>query len=363
MGENALTIATAQRFPDGFVARPELDVRLTGGTILVLFGPSGAGKTTTLRQVGGLETPDTGLIRYGGAVWFDSARAIDVAPQQRGVGLVSQTPTLFPHLSVRANVSYAAAARPRRVDELVALLDIGPLMDRMPRALSGGQAQRVALARALAPDPGLVLLDEPFASLDVPTRTRLRRDLRSLLHRTGTPAILVTHDRTEALALGDQIAVIVDGTVRHAGAIADVFSRPADAAVAAALGVEAVVPGRVRSNADGLLAVDVHDVVLHVAPREASEMAAGAEVYVCIRAEDVTLETSAAVGHASARNHLRARVTAISPEGPVDRVSLDCGFPLDALITRRSRDEMQLAPGGQVVAAVKATSIHVVPRT
>ena len=367
MGQAALTLSlrVRQRWASGFVVAPHLDVSLAPGSILVLFGPSGAGKTTMLRQVAGLERPDAGTIRCGDEVWFDAAAGRIVPAARRRVGVVFQEPTLFPHLSVARNIEYGVrrigrAPRPD-VPEICAMLGIDAIENRRPRQLSGGEAQRVALARALAPGPRLLLLDEPFAALDAPTRARLRADVRRLLQRVGTPAILVTHDRTEAMTLGDLMAVTIAGRVRQLGALSDLFSRPADAEVAAALGVEAVLPAHVTGAAAGLLTVTIGDVELRVADR--NETGVGASVYACIRAEDVTLETAPdAPGHASARNHLAARVVAISPEGPIDRVSLDCGFALDALITRQSRDELRLAPGAAVVAAVKATSIHLVPR-
>jgi molybdate transport system ATP-binding protein len=385
----ALHLAAAQRFAGGFAIDARLDVELRPGSMLILFGPSGAGKTTMLRQIAGLERPDAGTIRFGGDVWCDTTRGIWRPPQDRRIGLVFQEPTLFPHLTVRRNITYGirvrpgsdpdpqsdaqasakppvsvARVRPGSDPDLTAariatLLGIGDLGNRYPRALSGGEAQRVALARALAPDPGLLLLDEPFASLDAPTRLRLRRDVRALLQTTGTPAILVTHDRTEALALGDSVALVVGGRVRQVGPISDVFSRPADAEAAASLGVDAVLPARVEGSSGGLTEVSVGEAILHVAERE--PLAAGAAVYACVRAEDVTLETRAA-GQASTRNHLAARVVSIASEGPIERVTLDCGFTLDALITRRSREELNLAPGAPVTAAIKATSIHLVPR-
>jgi molybdate transport system ATP-binding protein len=359
-----LRVDVEQRFASGVVVAPVLDVELAPGTILVLFGPSGAGKTTMLRQVAGLERPDRGRIQFGGDTWCDMSCGEWRSPQERRIGMVFQQPALFPHLSVRDNIEYGlstlvAAERRQRSGELIRLLAIPELADRLPRALSGGEAQRVAVARALAPKPGLVLLDEPFASLDVPARARLRREVRSLMQRSGTPAVLVTHDRTEALALGDQIAVATGGRIRQVGPIADVFSRPADADVAASLGVEAVLPGRIVDAREGLLSVQVGDTVIHVAEREPT--AVGSNVYACIRAEDVTLETQSPA-HASTRNHLAARVIAIAAEGPIDRVSLDCGFALDALITRRAREELRLAVGAPITAAIKATSVHLVPR-
>ena len=372
-----------QRFPSGFAINASLTVDLRPGSMLVLFGPSGAGKTTILRQVAGLERPDAGAIRFGGDVWFDEARQLWRPPQARRIGVVFQEPTLFPHLTVRDNICYGVRHQTptpnsdaklrhqtptpttgKPVAEIERMLGIEDLGNRYPRALSGGEAQRVALARALAPDPRLLLLDEPFASLDAPARLRLRRDVRALLQTTGTPAILVTHDRTEALAMGDLAAVLIGGRVRQVGPVSDVFGRPADAEIAASVGIEAVLPAHVVASSGGVIEVSVDDAsvdeaMVHVAERE--PIAPGARVYACIRAEDVTLETRAP-GQASTRNHLPARIVSIASEGPIDRVTLDCGFALDALITRRSREELNLSPGAQVTAAIKATSVHLVPR-
>jgi molybdenum ABC transporter ATP-binding protein len=359
----SLNVAVTQRFGGAFAIDAELEVELRPGSVLVLFGPSGAGKTTILRYIAGLDRPDAGMIRFGDEVWCDTERESWRPAQDRHVGLVFQEPKLFPHLTVRDNISYGVRSGSdpglTPVAEIANMLGIADLGNRYPRALSGGEAQRVALARALAPNPRLLLLDEPFASLDAPTRVRLRREVRALLQTTGTPAILVTHDRIEALAMGDSVAVVVGGRVRQLGPVADVFSRPADAEVAASLGIEAVLAAQVIASSGGLVEVSVNGVTLHVAERE--PIAAGARLYACIRAEDVTLETRAS-GQASTRNHLAARVVAITSEGPIDRVTLDCGFPLDALITRQSREELDLAPGAQVTAAVKATSIHLVAR-
>jgi molybdenum ABC transporter ATP-binding protein len=358
----ALHLAVEQRFDSGFAIDVRLDIEMPAGSMLVLFGPSAAGKTTVLRQIAGLERPDAGTIRFGDETWCDTARDIWRPPQARRIGLVFQEPTLFPHLTVRDNICYGV--RPgsdpdRTMAGIAEMLGIGDLGNRYPRALSGGEAQRVALARALAPAPQLLLLDEPFAALDAPTRLRLRREMRTLLQTTGTPAILVTHDRSEALAMGDTVAVVIGGRLRQVGAVSDVFSRPADAEIAASFGIEAVLPARVLGSSDGIIQVAVRGVMLDAVERE--PMAPGAAVYACIRAEDVTLETQAP-GHASARNHLAAQVVSIASEGPIDRVSLDCGFALDALITRRSREELDLAPGTPVTVAIKATSIHLIPR-
>ncbi|HZT75706.1 MAG TPA: ABC transporter ATP-binding protein [Vicinamibacterales bacterium] len=365
MDQTALSLDVEQRWASGFTSAPRLDVSLDPGAILVITGPSGSGKTTLLRQIAGLEHPERGRISCGGDVWFDSAARVWIGPQRRHVGVVFQESTLFPHLSVDENIAYGvrvgSQTPPSDRGDIERILAIDAVRNRRPRELSGGEAQRVALARALTPNPRLLLLDEPFAALDVPTRTRLRADLRRLLQRIGTPAVLVTHDRAEAMAMGDLVAVTIGGRIRQVGSVADVFSRPADADVAAALGVEAVLPAHVTASAGGLVTVAIGAAALAVAERE--PLAAGATVYACIRAEDVTLERDGdAPVRASARNHLPATVVSIAAEGPIDRVALDCGFPLDALITRQSRDDLRLAVGARVVAAVKATSIHLVPR-
>ena len=378
---SVLQMEVEQRFPSGFIVCASLDVRLRPASMLVLFGPSGAGKTTILRQIAGLERPDAGTIRFGDEVWCDIAARQWRPPQERRVGIVFQEPTLFPHLTVRDNIRYGLRSGRDQVgiksrsgrqqvairspsdraqgEEIARVLGIADLENRYPRALSGGEAQRVALARALTPGPRLLLLDEPFAALDAPTRVRLRREVRTLLQATGTPGVLVTHDRTEALGLGDAVAVVIGGRIRQVGPISDVFSRPADVDVAASLGIEAVLPARVVASAGGMLDVRVENVVLHVAEREPIEP--GSDVYACIRAEDVTLETDPG-RKASTRNHLAARIVGIASEGPIDRIALDCGFPLDALVTRRAREELQLRVGTQITAAIKATSVHLVPR-
>jgi molybdate transport system ATP-binding protein len=374
-GAQSLHLDVAKRFASGFTVLAQLAATLQRGEILVLFGPSGSGKTTILRQIAGLERPDSGVIQFENEVWCDIAGGAWQPPKTRRVGLVFQEATLFPHLTVGENVRYGSRSDSRsdhwsdsrsdhgdQIAEIALMLGIGDLENRYPRQLSGGEAQRVALARALTPSPRLLLLDEPFAALDAPTRSRLRRDVRALLQQTGTPAILVTHDRGEALAMGDSAAVLIAGRIRQRGSVSDVFSHPADADVAASLGVEAVLPARIESSVDGLLAVTVNGVIIHVAERlENDALPVGTDVYACIRAEDVTIET-ASPALASTRNHLPARVVSIAAEGPIERISLDCGFPIDALITRRSRGELNVRAGDRVTAAIKATSIHLVPR-
>ena len=215
------------------------------------------------------------------------------------------------------------------------------------------------MARALAPAPGLLLLDEPFGALDAATRRDLRRDVRALLRTMGTSGVLVTHDRAEAMAMGDELAVMIDGAIRQVGPMPAVFQRPADPTVARSLGVETVRAATTGGVEEGLVTLRLDGVEL-IAVAE-TPFRSGEDVFACIRAEDVLLEQGPA-DRVSARNHLGGVVAAIEHEGAVDRLTFDCGFPLVAAITRRSREELALAPGSPVTAVIKATAIHVVPK-
>lgn len=357
-----LTVDVERAYRRGPTIRAAFELDLDEARTLVLFGPSGSGKTTILRCLAGLERPDLGRITVRGEPWVDVAAGIRVPPQARRIGYLPQGFALFPHLTVRGNLEYGmrgtAADRAARLEELVAILGLAGLEDRRPGALSGGQQQRVALGRAIARDPVLLLLDEPLASLDAPTREAVRVELHALLARLGTPTILVTHDRTEALVLGDRIGVLVDGSLRQVGPVDEVFSRPADPEVAAAVGVETIVHAVVEEATDGVATVRVGGARLTAV----SDLDPGSAVLVTIRPEDVLVVTADHdVRGLSARNHLTGRVTALEPLGAVVRVRVDCGFPLAALVTRQAADELGLEPGAAVAALVKAPSVHLIP--
>jgi molybdate transport system ATP-binding protein len=359
-----LAASFTKRFPDGPVIRiDQMRARAAAG-ITVIFGPSGAGKTTLLRCLAGLEHPDEGTIRFNGEVWFDAARRVCVSPRQRRLGFVPQDYALFPHLSVERNVAYGLRGLPApelraRVAETLRWLGVADLTRRLPGELSGGQQQRVALARAVARRPRLLLLDEPLSALDSPTRLRLRSELRPLLLRFGIPTLLVTHDRTEALALGDDLIIMDAGTIVQQAPVQEAFNRPASVAVAAILAVETVQPGRVETAADGLFTVAIGD-------RKLTALAVDLppdtrEVYVCIRAEDVVVVKGDAL-QSSPRNCLPAVVARLTPEGPLVRIELDCGFALQALLTKQACAELALREGDHVLALIKAPQVHLIPR-
>jgi molybdate transport system ATP-binding protein len=338
-------------------------------TITVLFGPSGSGKTTVLRCIAGLDRTEGGHVVVDGATWDDGRRKF-LPARERRVGYLFQDHALFPHLDVEANVAYGlprlpAAERHRRVREALEAADALTCSGRSVQQLSGGEAQRVALARALASEPRLLLLDEPLSALDTPTRLKLRTELRRLLERSRIPAIIVTHDRDEALALADQVVVLVDGTVRQVGPPAEVFDRPAHADVARIVGIETATPGVVADSDGALVHVRVGDRRLTaLATRTPAEShRTGDEVLVCIRAEDVALELPSPEGsHRSPRNQLPARVTSVAVEGALVRVELDAGFRLTAFITRPALEELDLREGSSVVASVKSPAVHLITR-
>jgi iron(III) transport system ATP-binding protein len=213
------------------------DVNVPAGKTLALLGPSGCGKTTLLRIIAGLESAERGSVFLGDRQL--AGAGADVPAERRGIGMVFQEPALFPHLTVAENVGFGLSRRERRgsrVHESLALVGLEHLADRRPETLSGGQQQRVAVARALAPRPEAVLLDEPFSSLDAPLRAELRVEVRNLLSDLGTTAVFVTHDRQEALLMGDEVAVMLDGLVKQQGSATELYDLPCSRSVAEFVG-------------------------------------------------------------------------------------------------------------------------------
>ncbi len=213
------------------------------GKVTAILGPSGQGKTTLLRLIAGFDQPDAGRILIDGHVVSDSRTV--VTPERRGIGYVPQDGALFPHLSVERNIAFGISAgkfrrshrdQKRRVDELVKLVGLEGLGDRRPGEVSGGQRQRVALARALAPDPRLVLLDEPFSALDASMRHDISQEVIAILRRTGTTTVMVTHDQQEAMSIADHVVVLLDGRVAQQGSPSEIYDSPACAQVARFIG-------------------------------------------------------------------------------------------------------------------------------
>jgi iron(III) transport system ATP-binding protein len=273
----------------------ELSLDVEAGELLSLLGPSGCGKTTTLRMIAGFETPTSGRILL-------ADRDVTAAPpQRRGMGMVFQNYALFPHLSVRENVAFGLEATrvPRgeidgRVRQVLRRVDLEGYEDRRVQQLSGGQQQRVALARALAPEPPVLLLDEPLSNLDAALRERTRTELRMLLKQVGITAIFVTHDQEEAFALSDRIAVLDHGRLEQVGTPETLYHDPATPFVAAFVGKANFLPGRLlQVDGDGATCRLDDGGEWQVRGRGA---APGAQVRVMVRPEGLTLDGDAAAG-------------------------------------------------------------------
>jgi iron(III) transport system ATP-binding protein len=229
----------------GVLAGVELEVAV--GSTTAILGASGSGKTTLLRLIAGFDQPDSGTIAIGGRTVDDARRS--VRPQDRGVGYVPQDGALFPHLTVAGNVAFGLARRDRQHGrEMLELVGLESLARRYPHQLSGGQQQRVALARALAIRPQVVLLDEPFSSLDATLRTELRRDVTRILHETATTTVLVTHDQDEALTLADQVAMLSDGRILVRAAPRELYQHPPDLTAAASIGESNILDAVVEAG-------------------------------------------------------------------------------------------------------------------
>ncbi len=226
-----------------------VDVDAAAGSTLVLLGPSGCGKTTLLRVIAGLERPDAGSVRLGEHV-VASVNTF-VPTERRRVGMVFQDGALFPHLDVARNVGFGLSGSDdaeRRVAQALELVGLADYAHRMPAELSGGQRQRVAVARALAPEPTVLLLDEPFASLDAGLRVELRSQIRALLHSLGITSVFVTHDQDEAFVLGDRVAVMRGGRVLQCTSPAELYADPVDPWVAGFVGEANLVAGTVTGS-------------------------------------------------------------------------------------------------------------------
>ena len=337
------------------------------GQLLTLFGPSGAGKTTLLRAIAGLVRPQEGSIRIGDRMVFDSASSLFVPPHRRRVGFLTQGCHLFPHLTVAGNIAYglaqaAPASRQRRVAELVDMFQLNGLERRRPNEISGGQQQRAALARALAPSPKLMLLDEPFSSLDIELRRTLRSELRDKLRAAAIPAILVTHDIEEAISMADQVQIIDDGVVGSAGNPLQLLGQPGQGRVARLVGVENLVPMVVTSvqPQDGTMVCARPDGGSPRLEVPLSDVAEGDQVTVGIRASDIILADSEPRG-SSARNRLPGVVSDVSLRPPGYQVTLKCGdLDLSCHITGTSLNEMGIRSGDNLWAVFKASSCFLV---
>jgi molybdate transport system ATP-binding protein len=348
----------------------DLDVELAvaDGEVVAVVGPNGAGKTTLLRALAGLIPLNRGRVEVDGLVLEDTVNAISVPPEGRPIGMLFQDYLLFPHLSALDNVAYGlrtdgglrrgrgskgqarrSKAEARRLaQEWLTRVGMADHAGTRPRALSGGQAQRVALARVLAPQPRLLLLDEPLSAVDLSARAELRRLLRDSLAGYGGTRLLVTHDPLEALALADRLVVLEDGRTVQEGPVAEVTARPRSPWVAAMVGLNL---WRGRAGAG--------EITLSEDARIATTSPVTGEAFAVVHPNAVTLYR--ARPDTSARNVWPGRVTSVDFEGDRVRVRIDSSPPVTAEVTPAAVADLRLVEGGPVWVSIKATEVAVYP--
>ncbi len=338
----------------------DVDVQAAGG-VTVLFGPSGAGKTSILRMIAGIVRPDSGRIALGDKVYFDSESGISLPMQERKIGYVFQNHVLFPHLTAEQNVMYGA--RPEgnrsardRARELISMLGIENAADRRPRHLSGGEQQRVALARALATDPRIMLLDEPLSAVDLSTRSRLIEEISAIQRRSGIPFIYVTHNQSEAVRLGDRMIVIDEGKVVQQGAPLEIFNAPRTASVARVVGAENIFVGTILHHhmEDGITTVDINSCLIE-APLNG--LPAGSRVTIGIRSDDIIVSREH-LRQISARNVLCGTIRDILSDIDKTELVVHSGIDFKVSITQAAVRELELKAGGTVYLLIKARAVH-----
>lgn len=363
----AVYIDVTKVFPN---FRLDLNFSAKGG-ITVLFGPSGAGKTLTLHCIAGFVKPDRGSIRLGGVTYFDHASGVDHPINKRRFGYVPQDVQLFPHMTVYENVSYGISHRSRReversVREMMELLNLDGIGSLLPREASGGQRQRVGLARALVTEPVALLLDEPFAALDTPVRTKLREDLLRIRERFNIPTLLVTHDVEETYFLADRVAVLNEGQLEQVGTREEVFYRPRTRRVAEFFGVKNIFKGKVvevDASAD-TLAVETPRFAICLPHDPAYPV--GAEVEFCVRPEEVMIiREGQPVKDILRENILTGQILRMVDKGALRdlfvQVVPEGGFDFQVTLPSHVVRELGLQAGGSVEIGLKKPTLWLIP--
>ncbi|CAN5202549.1 ABC transporter ATP-binding protein [soil metagenome] len=335
--------------------------------VLALFGPSGSGKSMTLKMIAGIETPDRGHIRSAEHTFFDSGAGVNLAPQRRRVGYVPQHYALFPHLTALENITFPLrkglrwpAGRARdRAHELLEMFGLADRAHARPRQLSGGQQQRVSLGRALAGEPDILLLDEPFAALDAPVRAELRQEFRAIQQRLQIPVLFVTHDLEEAASLAGRMAVVIDGAVRQLDLTRTILDRPVDRQVAQLVGARNIVAGAVRRHSTGICA----DTPIGAIGIAATSLKDGARADIIIRPDAIRIirpgrpldQLRDATMVSGTISDLIDHGTRIAVFATVE------GTLLEASLSPTAAGRLELRPGDPIQLAILQTYLHVIP--
>ncbi|HET6418515.1 MAG TPA: ABC transporter ATP-binding protein [Geobacteraceae bacterium] len=330
--------------------------------VVSLIGPNGSGKSTLLLVVNCLLKPLSGKICFRGTEIISRE---DIFRYRRKISMVFQEPLLF-DTTVFNNVASGLKIRgvsgketKDRVTNYLKLFSIEHLANRSARKLSGGEAQRTSLARAFAIQPEIIFLDEPFSALDPPTRHALTDDLEKIVRDTGTSAVMVTHDQSEALKMSDRIVVMNNGRIVQTGMPSEVMNSPVNEFVANFVGMDTILEGQVVRNIEGLMHISVSRQEIEAV----GDWQADDKVFCCIRPENVTIETFDPGARTSSRNVFPAIILDIDSMGPFLKLTLDCGFSLMSYVTREAFADLGLYEGKKVFASFKATSVHVIPRS
>ncbi len=353
------TVDLCQRFAQRDVLKT-VNLRVDRGELFALIGPTGSGKTTLLRLLDLLDVPASGKIYFDGADVTESGKRR--FETRRRMGFVLQKPVVF-NTSVYDNVAYGLKWRglergaiDTRIGSVLEMVGLSADRDRNARTLSGGEVQRVALARAIATEPEVLLLDEPTANLDPVSTSRIEGLIRDITRRYHTTIVMATHDMSQGQRLAGRVSLLLDGEILQTGDWTEVFGSPRNRAVADFVGVENTIDGVIVSSDNEVVAIDIGRNAIEAI----SDYAIGEEVCACIRPEDITLALSRTA--TSARNSFAGEISRVVSTGPLARVEIDCGFPLVALVTKRSADELALEKGKRVNASFKATGVHVIRR-
>jgi len=363
-----LKVQIRKRFAEEQAFVLDVDLRAQPG-FTILFGASGAGKTTLLDCVAGLVVPDSGRIAIGERVLFDAGQRIDLAVAKRHLGYVFQTLALFPHLSVKQNVEYGLthlrqADRSQRASAVLQAFRIAHLAGRNAREISGGESQRAALARTLVTDPAVLLLDEPLAALDAPTKAKIIEDLREWNRAHGIPILYVTHSREEVFALGERVVVLNAGRIAAQGTPHEVMTAPLQETVAQLAGFENIFDATVeavrpeRGTMTCRIAAEGEPLVLETPLVRGG---VGAALRIGIRAGDILLATEPPQG-LSARNIIPGRISVLEQRDVIVVARVKCRVGMEVHLTLAARDSLQLASGKEVWLVIKTHSCHLMQR-
>jgi len=324
--------------------------------VLVLFGRSGGGKTTTLRTIVGIDRPDRGEISFDGRLLYSSDQSINVTVADRSIGFIFQHHNLFPHMTAIENIAYAARDR-SDIKRWLEMFRVAEVVDHYPDQLSGGEQQRVAIIRALVTKPKMLLMDEPLSAVDIATRNTLLDELRSFQQSTDLPIIYVTHNVSEAFRFGDRVIVLERGKMIHDGVPIDVFHAPTSVPVASLSGTENILNAEVVAHHDDDDTTDlsVGGTILHV---PLCRQRVGETVVVAVRPEDILISLNE-VHQTSARNQLRGTIAAVLQDRPPSiLIQLSEKLTLRARVTHLSLETLGLRQGEKVYVLIKAWAFH-----